>query len=52
MAAETELIRETLAHRLHGGSKPSLVAFCASAGRRAVRPRLAEGEIAAEDRNA
>ena len=37
------------AHRLDGGLQSLLVSFGASAGRRTLRARLAEGKIATED---
>ena len=49
MAAEINAAGKMAAHRLDGGSESLLIWFGASARRRPVGARLAEGEIAAED---
>ena len=49
MAAEEDVACRLAAHRGEGGLDSLLIAFCASARWRAVRARLAEGQIAAED---
>jgi hypothetical protein len=49
MTAETDVAGKMAAHRLDGGLQPLLVSRRASAGRWALRARLAKGKIAAED---